>query len=121
MLSISPAVKIFLYAEPADLRRGYDGLASLVTDALGEDPLVVSRKRLRIDPYAYLCDVLTDLPTTTGHDHLAELSPDRFTASHPKHRLEHREREASQAKARRKDRRARRRQLARVQSNSKLK
>ena len=39
MLSISPAVKIFLYAEPADLRRGYDGLASLVTDAMGEDPL----------------------------------------------------------------------------------
>ena len=39
MLSISPAVKIFLYAEPADLRRGYDGLASLVTEAMGEDPL----------------------------------------------------------------------------------
>ena len=39
MLSISPAVKIFLYAEPADLRRGYDGLAALVTDAMGENPL----------------------------------------------------------------------------------
>lgn len=39
MLSISPAVKIFLYAEAADLRRGYDGLASLVTDAMGENPL----------------------------------------------------------------------------------
>ena len=39
MLSISPAVKIFLYAEPADLRRGYDGLAALVEDGMGENPL----------------------------------------------------------------------------------
>lgn len=39
MLSISPAVKIFLYAETADLRRGYDGLAALVEDAMGENPL----------------------------------------------------------------------------------
>lgn len=39
MLSISPAVKIFLYAGAADLRRGYDGLASLVSEAMGEDPL----------------------------------------------------------------------------------
>jgi transposase len=39
MLSISPAVKIFLYAEAADLRRGYDGLAAIVQEAMGEDPL----------------------------------------------------------------------------------
>lgn len=39
MLSVSPAVKIFLYAQPADLRRGYDGLAAIVEGAMGEDPL----------------------------------------------------------------------------------
>lgn len=39
MLSISPAVKIFLYGQAADLRRGYDGLASIVQEAMGEDPL----------------------------------------------------------------------------------
>lgn len=39
MLSVSTGVKIFLYSQPADLRRGYDGLAALVQDAMGEDPL----------------------------------------------------------------------------------
>ncbi len=39
MLGISPAVKIFLYGQAADLRRGYDGLAAIVQDAMGEDPL----------------------------------------------------------------------------------
>ncbi len=39
MLDISPAVKIFLYGQAADLRRGYDGLAAIVQDAMGEDPL----------------------------------------------------------------------------------
>lgn len=39
MLSVSPAVKIFLYAQPADLRRGYDGLAAIVESAMEEDPL----------------------------------------------------------------------------------
>lgn len=39
MLSVSPAVKIFLYAQPADLRRGYDGLAAIVEGAMGENPL----------------------------------------------------------------------------------
>jgi len=54
VLSISPAVKIFLYAEVADLRRGYDGLAALVTDAMGENPLsghlylFINRRRNRI-------------------------------------------------------------------------
>jgi transposase len=39
MLSVSPVVKIFLYGQAADLRRGYDGLASIVQDAMDEDPL----------------------------------------------------------------------------------
>ena len=39
MLSVPPSVKIFLYGQAADLRRGYDGLASIVQDAMGEDPL----------------------------------------------------------------------------------
>jgi transposase len=39
MLSVSPSVKVFLYGQAADLRRGYDGLAAIVKDAMGEDPL----------------------------------------------------------------------------------
>lgn len=39
MLSVAPRTKIFLYTQHADLRRGYDGLAAIVQDAMGEDPL----------------------------------------------------------------------------------
>ena len=39
MLSLSPAIRIFLCAEPADLRKSFDGLAALVRQALGDDPL----------------------------------------------------------------------------------
>jgi transposase len=39
MLSLSPAIRIFLCAEPADLRQSFDGLGALVRQALGADPL----------------------------------------------------------------------------------
>jgi transposase len=39
MLSVSRTTKIFLYGGPADLRRGYDGLAAIVDDTMQEDPL----------------------------------------------------------------------------------
>jgi transposase len=39
MLSLSPAIRIFLCAEPADLRKSFDGLSALVRQALGDDPL----------------------------------------------------------------------------------
>ena len=54
MLGVSPAVKIFLYAPAADLRRGYDGLAAIVEGAMDEDPLsgslfiFVNKRRNRI-------------------------------------------------------------------------
>jgi transposase len=33
------ALRVFAYAAPADLRKGFDGLAALVVSALGRDPL----------------------------------------------------------------------------------
>jgi transposase len=54
MLSISPVVNIFLYGQVADLRRGIDGLAMMVHEAMGEDPLsgslfiFLNRRRNRI-------------------------------------------------------------------------
>jgi transposase len=39
MLSVSPVANLFLYGQPADLRRGFDGLAAIVQDSMGEDPL----------------------------------------------------------------------------------
>jgi transposase len=35
---IPPTVRIFVYTEPVDMRRGFDGLALLARDAMGQDP-----------------------------------------------------------------------------------
>lgn len=39
MLSLPPSVRIWLSTRPADLRKSFDGLAALVRDGLGADPL----------------------------------------------------------------------------------
>ena len=39
MLSLPPAVRIFVSREPADMRKGFDSLAQLVRNHLGSDPL----------------------------------------------------------------------------------
>lgn len=39
MLSLSPAVRIFLCLDAVDLRKSFDGLSALVSQALGDDPL----------------------------------------------------------------------------------
>ena len=38
MLSLPASVKVFLYTEPADMRRGFDGLAAIVEQELKQDP-----------------------------------------------------------------------------------
>lgn len=39
MLTLPAAVRIYLAAEPVDLRRGFDGLAAAVRAIIGADPL----------------------------------------------------------------------------------
>ena len=39
MLSLPPTVRIWLSTRPTDLRKSFDGLAALVRDGLGGDPL----------------------------------------------------------------------------------
>ena len=39
MLSLPPTIRIWLSAQPADLRKSFDSLAALVHQALGHDPL----------------------------------------------------------------------------------
>jgi len=38
MLSFSGSLKVFVAIEPCDLRKGFNGLYSAVTERLGEDP-----------------------------------------------------------------------------------
>ena len=39
MINLPPTVRIFLATQPADMRRGFDGLAALATSVIGQDPL----------------------------------------------------------------------------------
>jgi transposase len=39
MLSLPPSVRVWICAQPADLRKSFDALAALVRDWLGCDPL----------------------------------------------------------------------------------
>ena len=54
MLSVPPAVSIFLCTQPTDMRKGFDGLSGIVRGAFGADPLdgslylFVNRRRDRI-------------------------------------------------------------------------
>lgn len=54
MLSIPSSVTIFLYTEPTDMRKSFDGLSGIVRSAFGADPtdgslfLFVNRRRDRL-------------------------------------------------------------------------
>ena len=54
MLSVSPSVPIFLYTQPTDMRKGFDGLSGIVRSAFNVDPLdgsmflFVNRRRNRL-------------------------------------------------------------------------
>ena len=54
MLALSPHVKLYLYVEPCDMRKGFDGLSGIVRSALGREPddgavyVFVNRRRDRL-------------------------------------------------------------------------
>lgn len=39
MFGLSVATRIYLYVEPVDMRKGFEGLFGLVRDGMGHDPL----------------------------------------------------------------------------------
>jgi transposase len=39
VINFPPTVRIFLASSPADMRRGFDGLAALTSSVIGQDPL----------------------------------------------------------------------------------
>jgi transposase len=39
MIALSPQLTFYLYAQPTDMRKSFDGLCGIVTSALQQDPL----------------------------------------------------------------------------------
>jgi transposase len=72
--------------------------------------ILAGAKRHRLEPWAYVRDVLLRL--SAGETDLEALLPDRWGASHPEHVLQHRLDESRQKAARQKGRRERRRAAA---------
>jgi hypothetical protein len=66
--------------------------------------ILAGTKRHRIEPWAYLRDVILQLSVDESPESLARLLPDRWALAHPEHVLAHRLAE-SREKARRRDQR----------------
>jgi transposase len=71
--------------------------------------IVAGAKRHRIEPWAYLSDVILQLAVDANPEALQRLLPDRWAAAHPEHVLNHRLDESREKARRRDQRRAERR------------
>lgn len=40
MLTLPPSVRVYVAAQPTDLRKSFDGLSTLVASSFGQDPLL---------------------------------------------------------------------------------
>jgi transposase len=73
--------------------------------------IIAGAKRHRLEPWAYVRDVILQLSVDASPERLAELLPDRWALAHPEHVLSHRLEESRQKARRRDQRRADRRQV----------
>jgi transposase len=71
--------------------------------------IIAGAKRHRLEPWAYLHDVILQLSVDASPEMLARLLPDRWALAHPQHVLTHRLEESRQKAQRRDQRRAERR------------
>jgi transposase len=68
--------------------------------------VIAGAKRHRLEPWAYLHDVILQLSVDASPESLARLLPDRWALAHPEHILSHRLEESRQKAQRRDQRRA---------------
>ena len=74
--------------------------------------ILAGAKRHRLEPWAYLHDVILQLSVDASPELLANLLPDRWAVAHPGHVLSHRLEESRQKAQRRDERRGTRRLLS---------
>jgi transposase len=72
--------------------------------------IIAGAKRHRLEPWAYLHDVILQLSVDASPESLARLLPDHWASAHPEHVLDHRLDESRRKAQRRDQRRADRRQ-----------
>jgi transposase len=75
--------------------------------------IIAGAKRHRLEPWAYLHDVILQLSVDASPESLERLLPDRWAAAHPEHVLNHRLEESREKARRRDERRAERRRRRR--------
>jgi transposase len=68
--------------------------------------IIAGAKRHRLEPWAYLREVILQLSVDASPEFLARLLPDRWASEHPEHVLDHRLEESRQKAQRRDQRRA---------------
>ena len=73
--------------------------------------IIAGAKRHRLEPWAYLHDVILQFSVDAGPELLSGLLPDRWAVVHPEHVLNHRLEESRKKAQRRDQRRANRRRL----------
>jgi hypothetical protein len=71
--------------------------------------IIAGAKRHRLEPWAYLRDVILQVSVDPSQEYLETLLPDRWAVVHPEHVLSHRVEESRQKARRRDERRAMRR------------
>ncbi len=71
--------------------------------------IIAGAKRHRLEPWAYLHDVILQLSVDASRESLERLLPDRWALAHPEHVLSYRLEESRQKAQRRDQRRAERR------------
>jgi transposase len=74
--------------------------------------ILAGAKRHRLEPWAYLHDVILQLAVDASRDSMERLLPDRWAQANPEHVLTHRLEESRQKAQRRDERRAMRRPLS---------
>ena len=72
--------------------------------------IIAGAKRHRLEPLAYLREVILQLSVDSSREYLETLLPDRWAASHPEHVLKHRLEESRRKAARQRERREQRRE-----------
>ena len=83
MLTLPSSVRIYMSAEPVDLRRGFDGLAAATRQIIQEDPLLCVERQYAADSHKHSAKLLTACRFACGRRHIRSTDPRADSAPNP--------------------------------------